>query len=130
MLKLTYTDVGLHTERVSLDPEVLIAQRAILALRLGQTLHLEPGKAAFLLPASVSALKQLNAIAQRETHLGLTITPVDDDYVEVSLHGSWLACGPNAHEGTFLTVLSASAEYWVYKLWQETQIPVSTWTQG
>ncbi|MEO1348030.1 MAG: hypothetical protein AAFW84_04410 [Cyanobacteria bacterium J06635_15] len=37
MLKLTYTDVGLHTERIFVDPEVLIAQRAILALRLGQT---------------------------------------------------------------------------------------------
>ncbi|MEO0826280.1 MAG: alr0857 family protein [Cyanobacteria bacterium J06639_16] len=130
MLKLTYTDVGLHTERVFVDPEVLIAQRAILALRLGQTLHLEPGKAAFLLPATVSALNQLSAIARRESHLGLTITPVDDDYVEISLYGSWLACGANAHEGTFLAVLSVSAEYWVHKLWQETQIPLSNWTNG
>lgn len=130
MLKLTYTDVGLHTERVFLDPEVLIAQRAVLALRLGHSLHLEPGKAAFLLPASGSAWNQLSAIARRESHLGLTITPVDDNYVEISLYGSWLAQSPNAHEGTFLAVLSTAAEYWVHKLWQETQVPMNTWPQG
>jgi hypothetical protein len=42
MLKLNYTDVGLFMERTMTNPELLIAQRVLLAMRLGQTLMLNP----------------------------------------------------------------------------------------
>ncbi len=47
MLKLTYTDVGLHLERMATPLETLVAQRVVLALRAGQRLYIEPGKASF-----------------------------------------------------------------------------------
>lgn len=38
MLKLNYTDVGLYRSRTMTNPELLIAQRVLLAMRLGRTL--------------------------------------------------------------------------------------------
>jgi hypothetical protein len=62
MLKLNYTDVGLYMEQTMTNPELLIAQRVLLAMRLGrsalpsrkESLHIEPGHASFLLPANTS----------------------------------------------------------------------------
>ena len=59
MLKLNYTDVGLYMERTMTNPELLIAQRVLLAIRLGRSLHIEPGRASFLLPADIPQLKVL-----------------------------------------------------------------------
>jgi len=53
MLKLTYTEFGLHLERVTVSLETLVSQRVVLALRMGQTLHVEPSRAAFLLSIEV-----------------------------------------------------------------------------
>ncbi len=66
MLKLNYTEDGLYMERVLSSPELVIAQRVVLAMRLGQTIHLQPGHASFLLPADVPQLKQLEMSLRQE----------------------------------------------------------------
>lgn len=125
MLTLTYTEAGLHMERVSISLEVSIAQRVLLAVRTGHTLYVEPGNAAFLFPAAAPGLPPLEAAIERNQPL--TLTPVDDTFVEISLQGSWLAASAATHEGIFLTALSDRAEFLVYKLWQITQLQVSSW---
>ncbi|MBW4519716.1 MAG: hypothetical protein KME16_08450 [Scytolyngbya sp. HA4215-MV1] len=126
MLKLTYTEVGLHLERVAVPLETLIAQRVVLALRAGQPMYIEPGKASFLLPADAAGLFQLEMALRLDQSQVITIIPVDDEFVEVSLHGSWIADSVEAHEGMFITAFSDRAEFFVYKLWQVTQAQVSS----
>ncbi|MBW4691634.1 MAG: hypothetical protein KME27_07675 [Lyngbya sp. HA4199-MV5] len=130
MLKLTYIEDGLHLERMTAPLEVLIAQRVLLALRAGQKLYVEPSRAAFLLPVDAFGLSHLELTLKRDRIQTIAVTPVDDDFVEVSMQGSWLAEGIDAHEGMFLTAFSDRAEFFVYKLWQRTQVRASSFAVG
>lgn len=125
MLKLTYTDVGLYLERLTVSLETLVAQRVILAMRLGQTLHVEPGKAAFLLPMDTPGLERLEEMIRLERAQDVVIIAVDDECVEVSIKGNWIAQDVAVHEGTFLAILGDRTELFVYKLWQMTHSTVS-----
>ncbi len=118
MLKLSYTESGLHMERVSVALEELLAQRLILALRTGQSLYIEPGKAAFLLSTDVLDLAQLELALQMERSQSITVSLADAEFVEVSLAGTWIAATAEAHEGIFITALADRTEFFVYKLWQ------------
>jgi 5-methylcytosine-specific restriction endonuclease McrA len=134
MLKLNYTDVGLYMERTMTNPELLIAQRVLLAMRLGRSLYIEPGCASFLLPADISELKALEMALQREYGSVVTLIAVDEEYVEVGISGSWIAEDKDAHEGMFLTVMSDSlsetlrerTEFLIYQLWQMSEVHTST----
>jgi hypothetical protein len=118
MLKLHYTEVGLYMERSLSAPELLIAQQVVLALRLGQPLHVEPGRACFLLPANVPELEQLERMLEQEYSPTLSLNSVDDEFVEVGLSGSWVAAARTAHEGMFLSLMSSPVETLIYQLWQ------------
>jgi hypothetical protein len=124
MLKLSYTESGLHLERVSVSLEQLIQQRVILALGCQKSLYIEPGRAAFLLPTNLLELSQLESALWREQCL--TVTVVDEELVEVSLEGTWIAATAAAQEGIFFTVLSERTEFLIDKLWQATQSQVSS----
>ncbi|MGG6295041.1 alr0857 family protein [Leptolyngbya sp. AN02str] len=134
MLKLNYTDVGLYMERIMTNPELLIAQRVLLAMRLGQMLHVEPGRASFLLPADIPELEELEAALQREYNPNSTILLVDDASVEVNLSGCWMAESKEAQEGMFLALMSDSLsetlreriERFIYKLWQMSEAHISS----
>lgn len=126
MLKLNYTDVGLYMERTMTNPELLIAQRVLLAMRLGQTLHVEPGRASFLLPVDIPELKVLEMALQREYGSAVTLIAVDGEFVEVGLGGSWIAEDKDAHEGMFLAVMSEQIERFIYKLWQMSEAHISS----
>ena len=126
MLKLNYTEVGLYMERVLTSLELTIAQRVVLAMRLGQSLSVEPGHASFLLPADIPELEQLEVALQRECSSIVSVIPVDNEFVEVSLSGSWIAENNEAHEGMFLTVLSDRVEFFIYKLWLMSEAHISS----
>lgn len=126
MLKLNYTEVGLYMERTMTSLELLIAQRVVLAMRLGQSLHIEPGRASFLLPVDIPELQQLEMALRQEYQPTATVLPVDDQFVEVSLKGSWVADSQEAHEGMFLTMLSDRTEFFIYKLWQMSEMHISS----
>lgn len=126
MLKLNYTEVGLYMERSISVPEMLIAHRVVLAMRLGQSLHIEPGRASFLLPADIPELGQLEMLLRQECRPTVTVSPVDDQSVDVSLRGSWVAESRDAHEGTFLTVMSDRTEFFIYQLWQMSEARLSS----
>ncbi|MBF2003039.1 MAG: hypothetical protein IGS50_09885 [Synechococcales cyanobacterium C42_A2020_086] len=124
MLKLTYTDAGLHLERLGTSLEVMVAQRVILALRVGYPLQVEPSRASFLLAACTPGLSHLEAALQHDCS-AISITPVDAEFVEISLQGSWVAAGSHAHEGMFLAAFSDPIEFVLYSLWTLTQSQVS-----
>ncbi len=126
MLKLNYTDVGLYMERTMTNPELLIAQRVLLAMRLGRSLHIEPGRASFLLPADIPQLKVLEMALQREYGSAVTLSAVDQEFVEVGISGSWIAEDKDAHEGMFLAVMSDRIERFIYKLWLMSEVHISS----
>ena len=121
MLKLTYIEDGLYMEQIAAPLEMLVAQRVMLALRGGQTLYVEPGRAAFLMACDVPGLTQLMTELQGAQVSDVVLVPVDEDYVEVSLHGHWIAESDQAHEGMFICALPARLEYYVHTLWKITQ---------
>jgi hypothetical protein len=121
MLKLTYTETGFRLERLKISLELWVAQRISLTLCAGQPLYLEPSKASFLLPAKDSGLFRLEQILGTEHKPFISFAPVDGDYVEVNLKGSWIAETVDAHEGIFIATFSNQVEFYLQKLWQATQ---------
>ena len=125
MLKLMYTDAGFHLERVTVPLEVLVAQRVALAVRFGQTLHLEPGQASFRIPAGLEGLLQLELSLPLEESQVLSIAAVDAEFVEITVSGTWLAESATAHEGVFLAAFSDRTEFLLQKLWQTAENQIS-----
>ncbi len=125
MLKLHYTDLGFFLEQVNTCLEVLIADRVMLAVRLGATLHVEAGRAAFLLPADTCGIAQLDQAIRQASDPQVSLAIVDADFVEVSLQGTWIADRAEAHEGIFVAALSDRTEFFICKLWQTSTSQVS-----
>jgi hypothetical protein len=125
MLKLTYTEQGLHLERVGVPLDHLIAQRVLLAIRTGQRLHIEPGQASFLLASDAPALPQLYRMVRMEQTQIVTIVPVDDAFVEITVQGSWIAESVDAEAGVFVTALMDMTEVLLLRLWETTQNQVA-----
>lgn len=121
MLKLTYTEDGLHMEHLRALVETVVTQRTLLALRLGKALCIQPGTASFLLPVGAVNLKQFKAAMQGEQARSIEICAVDAEFYEVSIRGVWLANGNDAHEGMFVAVMQDKTEFFVHKLWLASQ---------
>lgn len=125
MLKLTYTEDGLYLERFAASVETTIAQRVVLAVRIGQPIFVQPGSASFLLPANAVNLKEFKHAVQGESPQTIELCQVDDEFYEVSIRGTWIANRSEAHEGMFVSRLSDRTEVFVEKLWKTTQELVS-----
>ena len=125
MLKLTYTETGFRLERLKISLELWVAQRVSMTLCAGQPLYFEPSKASFLLPAKDSGLFRLEQLLGAEHKPFISFSTVDDDYVEVSLKGSWIAERMDAHEGIFIATFANQLEFSLHKLWQSTQAQTS-----
>ena len=121
MLKLNYNDYGLFLEQVAASMDAIATQRVMLAVHAGETLHIEPGRAAFLLPANTSGVVQLERVLQAHNTGAITLSAVDDECVEVSLKGTWIASSAQAESGTLITALTPESEALVYQLWQATR---------
>jgi hypothetical protein len=121
MLKLTYTETGFNLERLAQSPEQLVALRVVLAMRVGQSICVEPSTAAFLLPANLPTLSLLETEARKDRSGTIALCVADAEYVEVTLRGTWISDQSEEADGVFATVLSNRAELLVFKLWLETQ---------
>jgi len=125
MLKLNYTDLGLHMEHVTASVDVIVAQYVLVAMRLGKSMHVEQSRASFLMPADSIVLDQLQDVLRRDsdtTSAGeVAIEPVDHAFVEVSMSGTWMSESLDGDVGIFLTSFDPQTEYLLHQLWQETQ---------
>lgn len=122
MLKVAYTESGLHLERLSQSVEEWIALRVVLALRINQRLILEHGSASILIPVALANLPTLKSILQPEDVEFVTLSICDPEFIEVSLSGIWITSHVDETEGTLAVNLSSSAELALLRLWQESQI--------
>ncbi|MEO0737034.1 MAG: alr0857 family protein [Cyanobacteria bacterium J06649_12] len=121
MLKLNYTDYGLFLEQVTTPLDAVATQRVMLAVTVGETLHLEPGRAAFLISVEIPGITRLTSMLETTVTDAIALTTVDDEFVEVSLKGTWIASSAHAESGTFITALEPESERLIYQLWQVTQ---------
>ena len=123
MLKLNYPDYGLFLEQVTASLDAVTTQRVMLAVCSGDALHVEPGQASFLVATEIPELHALQSLLSQDLSQQIMITPVDHEFVEVSLKGTWLASSVDADTGMFITVLVPHYESWLYQLWEVTQSP-------
>lgn len=126
MLKLSYTESGLHLERLSASLEHFVQQRVLLALRLAQPFHLEPSTASFLLVLDEPSWEELEDVLIEEGDRRTVAVPTDEDLIEVTVEGTWLADTEEAEDGTFVAALSDEAERFIYRLWAVTEAQVSS----
>jgi hypothetical protein len=125
MLKLIYTENEFRIERTTNSLETLITQRVILATRLGESLHVEPSTAAFLVPNQAEGLLDLELSLSLEEGQILETASVDAEFVEVSVRGTWIAKTLDAEEGIFLVSLGDRTEQLLHKLWEAAREQVS-----
>lgn len=121
MLKLTYTEGSFYLECLTHSLEEWVAQRVILALRVGQSLCIEPSTASFLLPVDLPGVEILKAGVKRDDGEIMSLCTCDAEYMEVTLQGSWLSESSEGAVGVFVTTLSDRTEFFLHKLWQEAQ---------
>ncbi|MBX9252860.1 hypothetical protein H1Q63_02415 [Desmonostoc muscorum CCALA 125] len=129
MLKLTYTENSFYLEFLTQSLEEWVAQRVILALRVGQTLSVEPSTASFLLPVDLPGVEVLKREVKRDDREIIALCVCDSEYVEVTLRGSWLSDGSEDAVGVFVTTMSDRAEFFLHKLWQEAQACASVMSE-
>lgn len=119
MLKLTYTETAFHMERLTQSPEQLVWLRVRLAMRVGQSILVEPSSAAFLLPRHLPMLPMLEDALCQHNSDAIAVCVADAESVEVSLTGTWITTDPDAENGIFITLLDEYTEYLLFTLWQE-----------
>ncbi|MBG1263519.1 alr0857 family protein [Nostoc commune] len=129
MLKLTYTESSFYLECLTLSLEEWVTQRVILALRVGQSLCIEPSTASFLLPVDLPGVEVLKAEVKRDDTEIIALSACDAEYMEVTLRGSWLLDSSKDAVGVFFTTMSDRAEFFLHKLWQESQACASVMSE-
>lgn len=125
MLKLTYTENGFHLEHLAQSLEDWVTTRVILALRTGTHLYVEPTTASLMLPRDLPDLADLETVIEKADDEMVELSVCDEEYVEVTLQGTWLASTPKSEEGIFVCVMSDRAEFFLYQLWQAAEAHVA-----
>ncbi len=125
MLKLTYIETGFYLEYLAKSLEEWVQGRVVLALRVGESLYIEPSTASFLLPADLLGVETLIAEAKRLNLESINLSVCDAEYIEVSIEGTWVSLEADSTEGVFVAAMSHSLEFFLLKLWQESQVSAS-----
>ena len=121
MLKITYTETGFNLEHLADSLEQLVMRRVILAMRVGESVLVEPSTASFLLRVDLPSLKLLEAEAIDNDSEKIELSVADRDYIEVTLYGTWIASNSHMAEGVFVTAMSDRTELYLLKCWEQTQ---------
>ena len=129
MLKLTYTENSFYLECLTQSLEEWVAQRVILSLRVGQALCIEPSTASFLLPVDLPGVEVLKAEVKRNEGEIIALSACDAEYMEITLRGSWLSNSSEDAVGVFVITMSDRAEFFLHKLWQESQACASVMSE-
>lgn len=122
MLKITYLEDGIFLEYLQESVETWKASRILVSLRAGASIHTASMTAGLVLPAYTPYLAGLVELEEKNL---IKVTPCDEEYLEVSLSGTWVSQSVNSEEGVFVCELNHSSEYFLYELWQESQVSTS-----
>lgn len=123
MLKITYTEDGFYLEYLNESVGTWIARRALVCLRAAANIYLESSSACVIVPIDLAIFNELNRLEADDRIV--EFAPCDDEYIEVSLPGTWVAAHKDSEEGVFVCDLSDRSETILYKLWQKSQVGAS-----
>ena len=120
MLKLSYLETEIVVEQLTLTTEAVVAQRSVLALRVGQPLMVQQSYGSFLLPTSLPGASALSKWA--ESVADIEVDRCDLDWLEVTFRGIWIAETPTSDQGILVVELEADLEQAIVRLWQRSQV--------
>ena len=117
MLKFNYSDLGLNVERIERTVEEIVSQRMLLAMRVGETLCSEPGRASFLVAIDHLWFDDLLKTIDQTGCRDIEVCMADAQFAEVSMVGTWIASSPEAHEGILVCTFGATLEALIDRMW-------------
>jgi hypothetical protein len=126
VLKITYLETGIYLEYLPESLATWKASRVLVSLRAGASIYTEFSTAGLVLPAYTPYLAGLVELAERQL---IKVASCDQEYLEISLSGIWVAPSKDSEEGVFVCELNRSSEHFIYKLWQESQIGTSVMSE-
>ncbi len=127
MLKITYTETGFHLEYLTESLETWVSKRTLVSLRAATSIYVEPYTASLMLRANLPYIKDLKTLT--EDNEIVELTACDDEYLEVSLQGTWVSSQENSEEGVFVCEMNPNTEFFLNKLWQEYQLGASVMSE-
>ncbi|RZM77187.1 alr0857 family protein [Leptolyngbya iicbica] len=112
MLKVTYTETGLHLEYSPEPLSQVLSDRVYTYARAQRPMTMQPITANIPLSAVL-----IQALAWTQLQ-DFELTRCDRDWFEVTLSGLWLTEEPEAEHGIFVTELDLRLEQRLLSLWQ------------
>lgn len=127
MLKITYTETGFYLEYLTESLETWVGKRTLVSLRAATSISVEPYTASLMLDANLPYVKDLKTLTEDSEIMELTVC--DDEYLEISLQGTWVSSQENSEEGVFVCELNQNTEFFLNKFWQESQLGTSVMSE-
>lgn len=121
MLKITYLENEIYLEQLDKSVEAWKSERILVNLRATFSIYVESSIASIVLPISPN----VNSLVGLATGQPIDLIPCDEEYLEVSLMGTWLSKEQDSEEGVFVCELSPEIENCLTRLWQEAQLCTS-----
>jgi len=116
MLKISFSDTNIALEQLATTAEVILAQRSILALRVGQSIYAQTGRGSLLLPDSIPGIATfLETVRGYED---ISTATCEEGWLEISLAGIWIATTATSDHGILLVNLDLTLERQLIQLWQ------------
>lgn len=121
MLKITYLENDVCLECLSKSAEVWKSERILLNLRAAVGVYTESSIASLVFPVNLPGLGQLIHLAEQDE---IELLPCDDEYIEVSLSGTWITQTEHSELGVFICEITPYSESLLTQLWQDYQMTV------
>ena len=122
MLKITYLEDEIYLEYLPKSLAAWKAERILVNLRAAVSVYTESTVASLIFPANIPCLKGLMDLAEQEL---INLIPCDEEYIEVSVVGTWVAHTETSELGIFVCEIDCNSELMIYQLWQESQMQAS-----
>ncbi len=122
MLKIIYTETGLHLERLTVDRKQWIAHRLKFAASVGEPMTASKQRATFPLPSPVCELPAVELDLFNVAPNTVTVDRCDFDCVEVGLTGYWLSIDRDSAEGIFVCQQTEQLELSLWQMWQTSKV--------
>jgi len=116
MLKIAYTEKGIHIERLNESLETWLTNRVLISLRSAVGICVEPSSASLIVPRDLPYFQDLSV---SEDIQDFQIDICDSSCAEISLEGCWVAAPENLEEGIFVCCLSKKTEFFLHQIWKE-----------
>ena len=117
MLKIIYTETGLHLEILTGDQNQWIAERRKFAASIGEPLLVSRQIMTFTVPSPLCPVSEIDADLQKMGARTVTVHRCDLGYVEVELNGYWLSGDADGAEGISICQQTERVESYIWQLW-------------